>query len=186
LAQRFNSEILEISNQFNEGGYKLNGTGMPRDVLYGDEIFLEKCEQGTFCSSFTFFVAYELIRNYKLIEFSNKDSLHMFQMEWYGSTPKSKETQCLYAMANKGICKKISRTQALPGDFVQFWRNNRTGHSVIFLAWVRDNKGEIIGINYRSSQKVTNGIGDRTEYFGKEKKEINKKRIYIARLSNGL
>ena len=43
-------------------------------------------------------------------------------------------------------------------------------------------KSEIIGLTYRSSQKITNGIGVRTESIGYGTKDINPKRIYIARI----
>ena len=72
--------------------------------------------------------------------------------------------------------------EAIPGDFVQFWRNNNSGHAVIFMNWVKNEKEQIVGINYRSSQKQTNGIGSRTETIGSGPKDININRIYIGRI----
>lgn len=39
--------------------------------------------------------------------------------------------------------------EAIPGDFVQFWRTNKSGYSVIFLEWEK-NANEIVGIKYWS------------------------------------
>jgi hypothetical protein len=52
---------------------------------------------------------------------------------------------------------------------VQLWRWSGSGHSVIFVNWVRDENQQITGMRYWSSQRATNGIGYRTEYFGQEK-----------------
>jgi len=56
--------------------------------------------------------------------------------------------------------------QAMPGDFVQLWRSNKSGHSVIFVNWLRGAKGERIGIQYWSTQIKTGGIGLNSELFG--------------------
>jgi hypothetical protein len=62
---------------------------------------------------------------------------------------------------------------------------NKSGHSVVLVALERDG-AKIIGLRYRSSQKSTDGIGDRVEYFadvpGREGK-LDRKRMYIARLN---
>ncbi|MDP2883696.1 MAG: hypothetical protein Q8P51_01570 [Ignavibacteria bacterium] len=74
-----------------------------------------------------------------------------------------------------------------PGDLAQIWRALKmgkeipTGHSVIFLNWVRDNADKIEGMHYWSTQVVTNGIGDRTEYFGSNG-GIARENTYFARV----
>ena len=69
---------------------------------------------------------------------------------------------------------------------MQIWRTNKSGHSVVFVDWVREGD-QIVGIKYRSSQKSTDGIGDRVEYFadaaGKGGK-VDRKRTYVARLND--
>jgi hypothetical protein len=61
---------------------------------------------------------------------------------------------------------KIGKTNNLPkaGDLVQLWRKNSSGHSVVFKGF-RDSNGD--GRNdqlcYWSSQKKTNGYGNRCE-----------------------
>ena len=72
------------------------------------------------------------------------------------------------ALEEFGLGRTIEPEEALPGDFVQIWRRQGSGHSVIFLSWVRDEEGEIIGFRYWSSQPGTDGIHPATEYFAPE------------------
>lgn len=70
-----------------------------------------------------------------------------------------------------GLGKTIPRAEARSGDFVQIWRTpnkkgNVSGHSVIFLDWVRDPEGKPTGFRYWSTQPGTKGIGEVTEYYG--------------------
>lgn len=55
-----------------------------------------------------------------------------------------------------------------PGDFVQFWRTNGSGHNVIFVDWLTDAKGNKTGISYWSCNGTssTDGPGYNEEYFG--------------------
>jgi len=53
--------------------------------------------------------------------------------------------------------------QALPGDFCDISRKPPSGHSVVFINWVRDPEGKIIGMKYFSSQN--SGVGFATEFF---------------------
>jgi hypothetical protein len=108
-----------------------------------------------------------------------------FQKDWYGATKDSGETQCVYALGKLGIGKQVTEKEAKPGDFLQLWRTNKSGHSVVFLDWVTDS-GRPIGVKYRSTQTSTKGIGDRVEYFtgapGK-KGAVDPKRLYFGRLN---
>jgi hypothetical protein len=89
------------------------------------------------------------------------------------------------AAATLGIGTRIEPNKARAGDFLQFWRTNKSGHSVVFLEWIADD-GKRIGFKYRSSQGSTDGIGDRVEYFegvdGKDG-EVDSKRMYFCRLN---
>lgn len=71
--------------------------------------------------------------------------------------------------------------EALPGDFVQIWRNDKSGHSVMFVNWLRDATGKRVGLQYWSSQIATQGIGFNSESFGDEKKQIVEKYLSITR-----
>lgn len=69
---------------------------------------------------------------------------------------------------------------AKAGDFVQLWRHNKSGHSVVFVNWVRDENKAIVGLKYWSTQKSTKGVGTRVERFGP--KGLKRDEIYIARV----
>lgn len=49
-------------------------------------------------------------------------------------------------------------------DFCDISRTDGSGHSIIFLNWIRRN-GQIAGFRYYSTQKSTDGQGYNTEYF---------------------
>ena len=55
--------------------------------------------------------------------------------------------------------------------------------------WFRDKNfvfknNVIVGIHYRSTQKATDGIGNRTEYFTNGGGEVKKNMTYFVRLNN--
>ena len=89
----------------------------------------------------------------------------------------------MLALEESGLGYAVSADEAKAGDFLQFYRA-KDGHSVIFLNWVEEN-GQRVGFTYRSSQKSTNGVGDRTECFrdaeGKEGR-VDRNRMYFGRL----
>ncbi len=49
------------------------------------------------------------------------------------------------------------------GDFVQIWRKNASGHSVVFSGYLKNAAGLITGICYWSSNQATNGFAHRCE-----------------------
>jgi len=91
------------------------------------------------------------------------------------------------ALEQYGLGRTVSMEEALPGDFVQLWRHSGSGHSVIFLDWVRDDQGKITGLRYWSTQTSTKGINETVEYFGEAGREEDKKKmvreyLYIGRV----
>jgi cell wall-associated NlpC family hydrolase len=181
-AQSLNNHVLTEARQYTGGGYKWAGTGTPKDLFLGENKILGKSAEGTYCSGYTFCVAFEVMKKNELLNGLDVSTVKKFQQHWYGSTTESAETQCLYALEKLNLGQKIKHEDAIPGDFVQFWRNNKSGHAVIFLGWQKDAQGKITGITYRSTQKVTNGIGDRTETIGTGDADINRERLYVVRL----
>ena len=73
---------------------------------------------------------------------------------------------------------------ARAGDFVQLWRRSGSGHSVVFLSWVRKG-GKIVGLRYWSTQPSTNGIGVSAEYFDRGRAPLDRKRFYLCRVGVG-
>ena len=182
FGQPLNDHVIKEAMKYEGGSYVWKGSGCPVDLVMGETVLFPKSPVGSFCSGYTFTVLFNTLKSNNLHEKLSVDEWKKFQQHWYGNTSIAAETQCLYALSQIGMGEEIAHEDAKAGDFVQFWRNNKTGHSVIFLAWVRDSKGKIVGMRYRSSQKFTNGIGERTETIGLGEKELNRNRIYIVRL----
>ncbi|MCB9851143.1 MAG: hypothetical protein H6817_10625 [Phycisphaerales bacterium] len=72
--------------------------------------------------------------------------------------------------------------EAKAGDFCDFSRNNKTGHSVIFLEWTRDDAGKITGMKYFSSN--SKGVGPQTEYFSDTGGKLLRKWVRLARVGS--
>ncbi|MFH0792545.1 MAG: hypothetical protein V2A74_00780 [bacterium] len=72
--------------------------------------------------------------------------------------------------------------QARAGDFLDFSRNNKSGHSVIFINWERDEAGKITGFKYFSSN--SKGVGYLTEYFEDSGGKVLKKWFRLARVGS--
>ena len=179
-------DVVAIAHAFPDGGgYEWKGTGVPENVCFNDKLILAK-GKATYCSGFTFAVAMKAAAERGLLKNKATEHVQAFQKEWYGATKESGETQCAYAIEKLGVGKSIAIKDAKPGDFLQLWRTNKSGHSVVFLEWVAD-AGRPIGVKYRSSQTSTNGIGDRIEYFtgipGK-KGSVDPRRLYFGRLND--
>lgn len=86
------------------------------------------------------------------------------------------------AMLAFGIGEKVAPDDALPGDFVQIWRNNKSGHSVVFVDWALDEQGKRVGMHYWSTQEGTKGINFRVEPIGTGGKTMDMAHTSITRL----
>jgi len=179
--------VLEIARSFKDGGGYIweGGSGAPRAIEFDGETILPAQKKGTYCSGFTFSVAMQSAAGRGLLKGKTVEQIRQFQKEWYGVPKDAAERQCALAVERLGVGKHVKDlADARPGDFVQIWRTNKSGHSVVLVDWVREGDN-IIGLRYRSSQKSTDGIGDRTEYFadapGREG-NVDRSRTYVARL----
>jgi hypothetical protein len=179
--------VLEVARSFEDGGGYVweGGSGCPRAIEVDGQTVVKAQEKGTYCSGFTFAVAMDAAAERGLLRGKNIDEIRRFQKEWYGVPKDAAERQCALAVERLGIGKEIKRLAAgKPGDFVQIWRTNKSGHSVVLVDWVREG-GQIVGLKYRSSQKSTDGIGERIEYFSDapgKRGQVDRQRTYLARL----
>jgi len=189
LEAPYNKDILVVANSYSDGGgYNWSGpetssSGTPEEINFKGQQILPKGNNGTYCSGFTFTVVMKIAKQKGLLNNKSISDIKKFQQEWYGKTFLSRETQCVLALKNLGIGDSVLFNNARPGDFVQFWRSNNSGHSVIFKDWIYSKDGEIVGLKYRSSQSSTQGIGDKEEYFSENGGRINKNRIYFSRIN---
>jgi hypothetical protein len=183
----FAGETIDVAREYKDGGGYDNswkGTGVPEEIHFKNERILAK-GKGTYCCGFTFAVAMGVAQERGLLADKRPAEIRAFQKQWYGATDESREIQCAMAVEKLGIGKRIEPDDARPGDFLQFWRTNKSGHSVVFLGWVAHD-GRRIGFKYRSSQGSTKGIGDRVEYFADtDRKEglVVRERMYFCRLN---
>ena len=100
---------------------------------------------------------------------------------WFGSN--GDRTTVLGALEGFGLGARVEDWEAAePGDFVQLWRHSGSGHSCVFLAWLRDEEGRIQGLRYWSTQSSTNGIGIREERFGEEGASLDRDAFHLARV----
>ena len=182
--------VLEVARAIEDGGGYVweGGSGAPRSIEFDGQTIVERQEQGTYCSGFTFTVAMEAAAERGLLAGKSVEQVRAFQKEWYGVPEDAQEKQCAVAVERLGVGRHVKKLEAArPGDFVQLWRTNKSGHSVVLVEWVRD-AGRITGIKYRSSQKSTDGVGERVEYFadapGRDGK-VDRQRTYVARLNEG-
>jgi hypothetical protein len=184
------ADVLEFAREYEDGGGYDNswkGTGVPDEIRFKDERILAR-GKGTYCCGFTFAVAMDVALKRGLLADKRPDEIRVFQKQWYGATEESREIQSSLAVEKLGIGKRIEPDDVLPGDFLQFWRTNKSGHSVVFLDWAEED-GRRVGFKYRSSQGSTKGIGDRVEYFvDAERKEglVDRERMYFCRLNEEL
>ena len=181
------ADILKVARAIPDGGsYVWKGeSGSPREVRHGDDLIVKAQSKGSYCSGFTFCVAMEAARERGLLRDKSAEAVRAFQKQWYGSTDEAAERQCALAVETLGIGQEVKPMEkGRAGDFVQIWRTNKTGHSVMLLDWIREGD-QVVGIRYRSSQKSTDGVGDRIEYFadapGHDGK-VDRDRTYVARL----
>lgn len=86
------------------------------------------------------------------------------------------------AVESYGVGERVTNLEDVrPGDFLQFWRHSGSGHSNIFVEWVRDGD-EIVGVTYWSVQGSTDGIDFNTEYFGSTGSTIDPNHFFAARV----
>jgi hypothetical protein len=181
-----NAVVLEKVRAIPDGGgynWVANSTGVPEEIRFKDTLILKKGEGGTYCCGITFAVVMQAADELKMLEGLSPADVKLLQKRFYGVPEDAQERQCVMALEESGLGYAVSADEAKPGDFLQFYRA-KDGHSVIFLKWVEEN-GQRVGFTYRSSQKSTNGVGDKTEYFrdaaGKEGK-VDRTRMYFGRL----
>jgi hypothetical protein len=178
--------VVIARSHHNGGGYDSSwkGSGVPAEIRFHGERILAK-GLGSYCCGFTFAVVMDAATRRGLLRNKTADEVRVFQKQWYGATEESREIQCALAVETLGIGEPVETKQAQPGDFLQFWRTNKSGHSVVFLEWI-EKGGQRVGFKYRSSQGSTDGIGDRVEYFarvaGKEG-AVDPQQMYFCRLS---
>lgn len=183
-----NDTVLNLAYSMDGGGYKWKGnSGVPTDIVFKGKSILNRGTGGeTHCSGFTFWTLVNAADRLGLLKDKTPSQIQKLQKECFGGGEKGSDIwwkQGQEATKNLGIGFPVEFKDAKPGDFAQIWRKDGSGHSVIFMDWVKEGDN-IVGIKYRGSQPSTNGIGDRTEYT-KGDKGIDLSHVYLWRLNPG-
>lgn len=150
--------------------------GVTADIYYQGSLLLRADPTGSrasHCVGITFEVFYRAMQarnraaGLDVSSFNGMSfaQLQDFVLRWYAASGSKAESNPAAAIVKYGLGQQVVTWEtAQPGDFVDFSRTNGTGHSVIFLNWIRRD-GVIVGLRYWSSQGSTGGIGYREEYF---------------------
>lgn len=182
LNTSLNNYVLSIIKTYEIGKHPYilnddyqNYNGVTTNLYFKDKLLLKAHPSGngaSHCTGITFEVLLRAIqeRNKKLgidpndFNGMSYDQLFDFVMHWY-SASGSQKNNIATAVEKYGVGKRVTNLEELrSGDFMQFFRENNTGHVVVFLEWVRE-ENRIVGFKYWSSQESTRGINYKTEYF---------------------
>lgn len=190
----FNDYVLEIMKSYptdgsmpyawvNEPGYY----GITRDLTFLDQLFVKGDEKKrSYCSGITFEVFFQAYQAYnqangltQIGEIDTLDKMEEFRRKWYGVGGDRRTIK--HALESSGLGYQVTDlNQVQAGDFVQIWRHNGSGHTVIFINWVKDTEGKILGFNYWSSN--SSGISYREEYFGDSGKAMILNETYFMKV----
>ena len=177
-----------------QGGWK----GNTKDLEYGGQVFAAGDPDGRcYCCGLTFEVLLDAwrvwcARNGRPWRIGDLDvaGVKKLQGQWFGSAA---DRSCLHtALVENDLGFRIDDWKdAQPGDFVQLWRANGSGHSVVFLGWERDADREdapITGIRYWSTQGATDGIGARSESFEASagRRRVLRDELWLCRVGDRL
>jgi hypothetical protein len=195
LDSTFNQKVLEILNTYpTDGSYAYywpqdgGWLGTTQDIFYLDTLVAEGDEENrSYCVGLTwevFMLAWEemaLENNLNDINSMNVEDLDDFRIDWY--VRELMGSGVVEAVENYGIGERITYWEDIqPGDFLQFWRNNGSGHNNIFIEWVRNSSEDIVGVKYWSTQGSTNGVGYNVEFFWPDDNSIDPAYFYAARV----
>ena len=161
--------------------------GIARDVrLHGAVVLRAKESPCTYCSGAAFEVymrALELVQRYQpgyAAGRLTRENFIDFRRKFYG-TDGNRRTM-VRALVEYRLAQEIGRIEdAQPGDLIQFWRHNGSGHSVVLLGLVHNDEGSVAGLRFWSSQSATSGFGISEEYFGTGGRSIIRADTFIAR-----
>ncbi len=193
--QKFNDYVLQVIETYpTDGSYTYswvdepNYVGITKDLCYkGDQFVTGDPARRSYCSGITFevffqaYLLYNQAHNLSQIgQLKTAAEMEDFRLKWYGTGGDRRTIK--HALVSTDLGDEITDlAQIEKGDFAQIWRHNGSGHTVIFIEWVKDESGEINGFIYWSSNKNM-GPGYRAEYFGKDGSTISWEESFFMKI----
>jgi hypothetical protein len=165
--------------------------GVTQNLYYQGRIVARAHPNGTrcsYCCGLTFEILYRSMKLRNMQKgidpdnFNNMTFYDLFNLLqlWY---IEGEDDSPQKAIQFYGLGKKITNwEEAKSGDFCDFSRNNSSGHSVIFIRWVRNPEGKITGLEYFSSN--SRGVGYLTEYFSDTGGKVLRDWVRLARVGS--
>lgn len=187
-----NPQILEVVAEYSRKnshlpvaqGAIVNTTyGVTRDITYDGRKVVSRSSGGeVYCVGLVFDVYMAACEKKKGSRFRlpgvKSADMVQFRRDWYGVD--GNERTFVRTLVDRELGVEIENPRdAKPGDLIQFWRQ-KSGHSVVFLDWARDERGAIKGIRYWSAGQQY-GIGENTELFEGRGGSIDPDRVFIVR-----
>lgn len=164
--------------------------GSTTDIVVNNTLVMKgEPKANTFCCGLTLEVCYKLLEKSSARHKFDSRTGPAFKRLWFCENLNSPGP--LDALTSFSLGRKVEFKDALAGDFMQLWRMDKSGHSVVFIAWAFDQAGNWVGVHYWSTQPGTKGINFNTELFGrplnlppnKKNKGIDPANTTLARLN---
>lgn len=182
-AGSLNKYVLDVIKTYKIGSYPYllnndykNYNGVTENLYYKGELLLKAEPSGSKasnCTGITFEVFFKAMQNRNNalgIDPDNfngmtKDELHDMALTWFVAMGSKSQSNIAVAVEKYDLGYRITNLEELrAGDFIDLSRENNSGHTVVFLNWIREGN-KIIGFKYWSSQGSTKGISYKEEYF---------------------
>lgn len=187
-ALALNARVLELVATYPDGGFggyawpaRRGTSGTTRDLAVGDDVVATGGD-GNHCVGVTLEVFWRALDECPggVAAALSARRARAFKRTWY--VPVDRGAGSAEALPAFDLGDRVSRLDdARPGDFMQAWRADGLGHSMVFLGWQRDERGVIVGVDYWSSQPWTDGIGRASTTIGIDEASFDPAQVYLAR-----
>ena len=193
----FNELVIDLVDAYpKDGTYTYywpsdGGTwsGSTRDQIYqGQKVTSHGGFSACYCSGITFEWYLRAYQEWDKANGGDGNDLNgiddsdiwVFRRDWYVRDIRGPGPSV--AMENYGVGTDVGAFENWrQGDFVQLWRKNGSGHTVVFWDWIEDDDGNLIGMEYASCQNATDGLGLNDEYFGSSSGSLDPQYMWAAR-----